>query len=619
MKLIFSILSTFVTLIAFSQLPTGYIKENYQKKETYITTKDGIKLFTVIYTPKDQKDKYPIILERTPYSCGPYGDTNFPKRLGPNPSLAKEKYIFVYQDVRGRYMSEGQSIEMTPYKPNKKKGEFDENSDTYETIEWLLRNIPNNNGKVGITGVSYPGFFTSISLPNAHPAIKAASPQAPMTDEFAGDDAFHNGAFFLMDNFNFINYFGKERNGPVKDYGGTIFPNTIKDAYRFFDELGPLKNTNQSRFFNNQCELWNEMLIHNTYDEYWKIRNVSQHLKNINIPTLAVGGWFDAEDLYGSLKTYQALQSHSNNSQTKLVMGPWTHGGWKAPEWKFYATHDFGSNTSVTFQDSIETQFFNYYLKNKGTFNIAAATIFETGSNQWTSYASWPPQNTQNDTLFLNGAGQLISQSHSSETAYDEYTSDPNKPVPYTAGVYASRNIDFMAEDQRFAANRPDVLVFETPILSKDLTVTGPITANLQVSLTGSDADFVVKVIDVLPEDEPNFRNAPKGFQMSGYQRMVRAEIMRGKFRNSLETPQPFEPNKIERVKFQLNDIAHCFKKGHKIMIQIQSSWFPLVDKNPQQFMNISDCNKEDFKKINIKIWHDQNHPSYIILPVLLK
>lgn len=516
-------------------------------------------------------------------------------------------------------MSEGQNIEMTPYITNKKKGEVDENSDTYETIEWLLKNIPNNNGKVGITGVSYPGFFASMSLPNAHPAIKAVSPQAPMTDEFAGDDAFHNGAFFLMDNFNFINYFGKDRKGPVKDYGSTIFQNNTKDAYRFFDELGPLKNTNQKNYFNNQCALWNEMLIHNTYDYYWKIRNVSQHLKNIKVPTLTVGGWFDAEDLYGSLKTFQALQSQTKTNLSRLVMGPWTHGGWKAPEWKFYATHDFGSNTSITFQDSIETQFFNFYLKNKGDFNIATATIFETGSNQWTSYTSWPPQNIHNDTLFLNADGQLLSHPDISENAYEEYTSDPNKPVPYTAGIYGSRNIDFMAEDQRFAASRPDVLVFETPMLSEDITITGPISANLQVSLTGSDADFVVKLIDVLPDDEPNFRNAPKGFQMAGYQRMVRADIIRGKFRNSLEEPEPFEPNKIENVKLSLNDIAHCFKKGHKIMIQIQSSWFPLVDKNPQQFMNISECNLEDFIKESIKIWHDKNHHSFIVLPALKK
>jgi putative CocE/NonD family hydrolase len=516
----------------------------------------------------------------------------------------KEKYIFVCQDVRGRYMSEGVNLEMTPHIKNKTKKQVDESSDTYDTVDWLLKNIRNNNGRVGIYGISYPGFYATASLLDAHPAIKAVSPQAPVTDEFKGDDANHNGAFFLMDNFNFINYFGANRNVPVKEYTTSVFPYFIKDAYAFFRNLGPIKNSQSAKYFNNQCNIWNEYLQHDTYDDYWKSRNISTHLQQIKIPTLVVGGWFDAENLYGSLTTYKAIESGEINNNCKIVMGPWTHGAWASSEWKQYASHDFKSNTSKTFQDSIETSFFNYHLKDKDSFNISEATIFETGSNKWTHYDQWPPQYTKNVSLYLNSNNE-ISATPGNSINGEEYTSDPAKPVPYTAGIYASRNNDFLAEDQRFAYTRPDVLYYQSSVLENDFTVTGPISANLQISISGTDADFIIKVIDVLPDNEPNFRNAPKGFQMAGYQRLVRAEVMRGKFRNSLENPEPFEPNKITSVNITLNDVAHTFKKGHKIMVQIQSSWFPLVDMNPQQYMKIPDADKDDFKKISVKIFHN--------------
>ncbi len=601
----------------FAQQTTHEVKMNYNKKDTAITMKDGVKLYTVIYSPKDTTINYPIILERTPYSCAPYGDTSYARYIGPNPGLMKEKYIFVYQDVRGRYMSEGINTEMSPYLPLKKKSGSDETTDTYETVDWLVKNIKHNNGKVGITGVSYPGFFAAMSMINPHPAIKAVSPQAPMTDEFAGDDAFHNGAFFLMDNFGFINYYGKERNGPTKDYGNGVFNFNPKDAYRFFQSMGPLSNTNNSQFFGNKCELWNEMLKHNTYDDYWQTRYTGQYFKKIKLPVLVVGGWFDAEDLYGALHTYQCIEKGEADNQCKLVMGPWTHGSWKSGEWKFYASHDFNQNTSKVYQDSIETRFFNYYLKEKDSFNIDEASIFETGSNKWTHYNSWPPANCVPVTFYLNSHEKLSLEADKDSNAFEEYVSDPKKPVPYTPGIYGARNNDFMAEDQRFATTRPDVLVFETPPLSKDVTATGAIKVKLQVSLTGSDADFIIKLIDVLPDNEPNFKNAPKGFQMAGYQRLVRADVMRGKFRNSLSKPEPFEPGKITPVDLVLNDVAHDFKKGHRIMIQIQSSWFPLIDMNPQQFMNISEAREKDFIKNNIKIWHDASHQSQIILPIL--
>ena len=619
MKLIISIVLSIFATFSFAQAQNNFVKENYTKVDTTITMRDGIKLYTVIYIPKDQKEKYAFLMERTPYSCGPYGDTNYARMIGPNPTLMKEKYIFVIQDVRGRYMSEGINLEVKPHIINKSKKQVDESSDTYDTVDWLLKNIKNNNGRVGIYGISYPGFYATASLPEAHPAIKAVSPQAPITDEFEGDDVNHNGAFFLMDNFNFMNYFGKKLTAPAQDYESNIFNLNIKDAYSFFNKLGPIKNTQSEKYFNNKSYIWNEYLKHDTYDEYWKSRNIRTHLKNISIPTLVVGGWFDAEDLFGSLHTYSAIENGSAKNNCKIVMGPWTHGSWEAPEWKQYASHSFKSNTSKTFQDSIETTFFNFYLKDKDSFNIAEATMFETGSNKWTSYSSWPPKNVTLTDYFLN-ANESLSQIKSTEgNDYDEYISDPKKPVPYTAGIYANRNNDYMAEDQRFAVSRPDVLNYVTTTLDKDITLTGSILADLQVSITGTDADFIVKLIDVLPENEPNFKNAPKGFQMAGYQRLVRAEVMRGKFRNSLEKPEPFKPGEITNVKFNLNDVAHTFLKGHKIMIQIQSSWFPLIDKNPQQFMNIPTASESDFQKATIKIFHISGYSSKIVLPVLNK
>lgn len=620
MKKIFCCLSFIICMKAFAQPNKNFAKENFTKIDTTITMRDGVKLYTVIYVPKDNHEKYPFLIERTPYSSAPYGDTNYPRRIGPNPTLMNEKYIFVYQDVRGRYMSEGVNLEVTPYISNKQsKKDVDESSDTFDSIDWLLKNISNNNGRVGLYGISYPGFYATTSLPGAHPAIKAVSPQAPVTDEFIGDDVNHRGAFFLMDNFNFMNYFGKERPGPVKDYGTAAFNFSTKDMYAFFLKLGPVKNTQSEKYFNNKITIWNEYLQHDTYDDYWKARNIRNHLKNISIPTLVVGGWFDAEDLFGALTTYEAIEKGNPQNNNRLVMGPWTHGAWESNEWDKYASHDFGSNTSKTFQDSLEASFFNFYLKDKGSFNINEATVFETGSNIWKSYNNWPPQNVKNEEYFLNKKGLLSQQKEKAADSFDEYISDPAKPVPYTNGIYGFRNNDYMAEDQRFAAVRPDVLVYETDILNEDVTLAGKILADLQVSITGTDADFIVKLIDVLPNNEPNFKNAPRGFQMAGYQRMVRAEVIRGKFRNSFETPEPFVPGKITNIKLDLNDVAHTFLKGHRIMVQIQSSLFPLIDRNPQKFIRIPDANEDDFQKATIRLYHDATNASKIVLPVVTK
>ena len=597
-------LCIFVIIFCTKQLGAqdiNFVKNNFTKREYQISMRDGIKLYTIVYSPKDNTKPYPILMERTPYSAGPYGDTTYAQRIGPNPTLMTQQYIFVYQDVRGRYMSEGINLEVTPYIKNKKTNkDIDESSDTFDSIEWLLKNVTNNNGKVGIYGISYPGFYATASLPGAHPALKAVSPQAPVTDEFIGDDVNHNGAFFLMDNFNFINYYGKPRQGLVKDYGSLMFNNTSKDMYRFFLNLGPLSNTQSNSMFGNKSYIWNEYLAHDTYNNYWQQRNIREHLSNVTIPTLVVGGWFDAEDLYGVLNTYSSIEQKNKTNNNMLVMGPWTHGAWESTTWKQYASHDFGSNTSKFFQDSIEAPFFNYYLKGEGNFDKTEATIFETGSNQWKKYSTWPPLNGTRKVYYLNANQKLASVADESAQTF---TSDPSKPVPYTNGIFATRNNDYMAEDQRFAANRPDVLVYETTVLDKDVTINGKITADLVVSMTGTDADFVVKIIDVLPEDEPNFKNAPRGFQMAGYQRLVRADVIRGKFRNSFSAPEAFVPNKKTAVSFDLNDVAHQFKKGHKIMVQVQCSWFPLVDRNPQQFLKIPEAKASDYKKAEITVY----------------
>ncbi|MBO0939974.1 CocE/NonD family hydrolase [Fibrella sp. HMF5335] len=656
--------STALSLPLLAQTPadSAFVRANYIKLDRQITMRDGVKLYTLIYVPKDASTnrsggpRYPFLMERTPYSAGPYGETKYPKR-GPGPSseLSQEKYIFVFQDVRGRYMSEGNFEEMTPHvsgvngsmeelkrKYTKRSGYFpdtttrtqrnlknlspvgpvDESTDTYDTIEWLLKNIPNNNGRVGIMGISYPGFYASAALPNAHPAIKAVSPQAPVTDEFAGDDARHNGAFFLLDNFSFMNYFDAPRTGPVTDYP-ELFTVDAADMYQFLLNLGPIKNANGPAYFNNKGKIWNEYLAHDTYDGYWKARNIRPHLNMVrpgSTPpaTLVVGGWYDAEDLFGALNTYATLEKRAGN-QNQLVMGPWTHGAWAGRDFSKFGDFQFGQNTAKSYRDSVETPFFNFYLKDKGHHNTAEARVFDTGTNQWRTFAQWPPQNVTEQAMYLSANGQLTNTPPSAPTRY-EYVSDPAKPVPYTDGTWSRRNNAYMIEDQRFAARRPDVLVFQTEPLSADMTLAGPISVDLRVAVSSTDADFIVKLIDVLPDTASSPKPVIAGAKpvtMAGYQRLVRADVMRGKFRNSLEKPEAFVPGQPTTVAFTLNDALHTFRKGHRLMIQVQSSWFPLVDRNPQTFMNISEANEADFNKAIITLFADPGNPSAIRLRML--
>jgi putative CocE/NonD family hydrolase len=603
-----------------------FVKSNYDKQEVYIPMRDGIRLYTVIYTPKDKTQPHPVLMERTPYGSGPYGDSIYRRSLGPNRTLMHELYIFVYQDVRGRYMSEGQFQEMTPArndphnankKPDASGKQTDESSDAWDTIDWLVKNVKNNNGRVGIYGISYPGFYASASLPDAHPALKCVSPQAPVTDEFIGDDANHNGAFFLLDNFDFDNFFDIPRPAPVKNYNGNLFRVSYSDAYRFFLDLGPLKNANKPEYFDNKGKIWNEYMAGSTYVGYWEERNIRPHLKNIRPATLVVGGWFDAEDMFGSLRTYEAIEQQTPNNDNHIIMGPWTHGGWAGGGWTKFGILDFGQNVNDYYHE-IETKFYDRYLLGKDSGALPEAMIFETGTNKWKTYNTWPPKEATSLKLLLQPGGSLTSPASARASAppagelsasgsYDEYVSDPAHPVPYIDGIRSGRDNQYIVTDQRFAGQRPDVLSYETDPLTSNLDVTGRLRPDIWLSSTGTDADLIVKLIDVFPDTGNN----------PGYQRLVRAEVFRCKFRNSYEKPEALIPGQPAEIAFNMNEIAHAFLKGHRIMVQLQSSWFPLVDLNPQTFVNIPTASESDFQKATIRIWHDAAHPSGITLPIM--
>jgi uncharacterized protein len=594
------------------------VKANYVKSEHQILMRDGVKLFTSVYTPRDESQKYPIMLIRTPYGIAPYGPDEYKESIGPSVQFSKEGFIFVYQDVRGRYMSEGTFAMMTPYKPNKNSTpDVDESTDTYDTIEWLLKNVPNNNGRVGMWGISFPGFYVAAGIMQAHPAIKAASPQAPMADTFAGDDFHHNGALFLPHAFNFLASFGRPRQG-LTTTAAPAFEHGTPDGYRFFLEMGPLPNANK-KYFKNEIPIWNEYMKHGTYDEYWKAQNVLQHLKNITPATMVVGGWFDSEDLYGPLHIYKTIEKENPSARNTLVMGPWFHGGWARSEGDELGNIRFGSKTSLYYRDNVELPFFNYYLKDKGELKLPEALVFETGRNTWRSFDQWPPKNVKEKALFLHSNNKLSFEPviNESNDSFDEYISDPNKPVPFTSEVRNSMGREFMVEDQRFAWARPDVLSYESDALAEDVTIVGPTTANLHVSTTGTDSDWIVKLIDVYPGNAPDNNPNPANVHMGGFQMMVRGEVMRGKFIKSLEKPVPMTPGKVTDVDFELRDICHTFQKGHKIMVQIQSTWFPLVDRNPQKFVDIYNATEADFQKATQRVYRSREFASHLKVNVL--
>ncbi|HKS10814.1 MAG TPA: CocE/NonD family hydrolase [Pyrinomonadaceae bacterium] len=586
---------TTLTLSSEARTDQVDVKAFYTKTEQLITMRDGVKLFTSIYTPKDQSQKYPIMLNRTPYSVSPYGANAYKDALGPSENFQKEKFIFVYQDVRGKFMSEGEFVEVRPYIP-KKNGpkDIDESSDTYDTIEWLLKNVPNNNGRVGMWGISYPGFYTSMGVIDAHPALKAASPQAPIADWFIGDDWHHNGTFFLPHAFNFYSTLGKPRPEPTKEFPPRFVHGT-PDGYRFFLDMGPLANAN-TKYLKGEIAYWNELMSHPNYDDYWQARNIRPHLRNIKTPVMTVGGWFDAEDLFGALNTYKTIEETNPGARNTLVMGPWFHGGWARSDGDVLGGVSFGQKTSLAYRETVELPFFNCLLKDICNQQLAEATVFETGSNQWRRYDSWPPKNVESREIFFNANGGLSFTAPSGAAAFDEYVSDPAHPVPFINNIAIGMTREYMTDDQRFAATRPDVLVYQTDVLDRDVTLAGPIKATLYVSTSGTDSDFVVKLIDVFPNSAPE--------TMGGYQMLVRGEPMRARFRNSFSKPEAMDPGKITKIEFTLPDVNHAFQRGHRIMVQIQSSWFPLVDRNPQNFVDIYRATEADFQKATQRIYH---------------
>ncbi|EHQ26636.1 CocE/NonD family hydrolase [Mucilaginibacter paludis] len=609
----------FASACAQQSADSLYIREHYTKMEKYITMRDGKKLFCSIYLPKDQTQKYPIMMTRTPYTVAPYGANEFKKALGQNMLLAREGYIFVYEDVRGRWMSEGDFVDVRPQIDHKKGNtDIDESTDTYDTIDWLVKNQPNNNGRVGIEGISYPGFYSTASLPNAHPALKAVSPQAPVTDWFIGDDFHHNGAFFQMDAFAFLTSFGVPRPKPITpaEFNNAV-KYTQKDNYKFYLDLGALPNF-KKKYLGDSVKFWNNMMDHPNYDAFWQGMNIRPHLTNIKPATMVVGGFFDAEDCFGALRTYDALEKQNPQShKNMLVMGPWFHGGWERGDGDYFGDQDFGQKTSAWFRENIELPFFNYYLKDKGAMDLPEATIFITGSNQWKKFNTWPPKNTTEKTLYLQADGKLSFTPSKSANSFDEYVSDPNTPVPYQDGIQERRTREYMIDDQRFASRRPDVKTYQTDALTEDITLTGPVMADLFSSTTGTDADYVVKLIDVFPDDYPAPVPNPKNITLAGYQMLVRGEIFRGRYRNSFVKPEAFVPGQITEIKYNLPDVAHTFRKGHRMMIQVQSSWFPLADRNPQKFIDIYKAKDSDFQKATIRIYHDDTALSNVKVTIL--
>ena len=597
---------------------SAWFKQHYTKKEMYIPMRDGVKLFTSVYLPNDRSEKHPMLMTRTPYSCAPYGETQY-KAFYANfyNAYLRENYIMITQDVRGRWMSEGTFMDVRPFNANKKTNtDIDEASDTYDTVDWLVKNLENNNGNLGVFGISYPGFYSTMAAISSHPAIKAVSPQAPVTDWFIGDDFHHNGAFFQMDAFTFYSSFGKPRPVPTT-VGPAGFNFPTQDQYAFYLKNGTLPAL--SKLLGDSILFWKELMLHPNYDAWWKARNARNGVANIspNTPTLVIGGLFDAEDCFGAWETYKAIEKKAKNNN-KLVMGPWFHGQWARGDGAALGNVQFGSKTSEWYATNIEIPYFNYYLKGKGDIShIKEANIFFTGENTWKTFDQWPVPAVKKQNLYLLDKQQLGWQPPVASAAASVYTSDPAKPVPYSENLYTRRTREYMTDDQRFAARRPDVLVFETSVLENKLTLAGPVIANLIVSITGTDADFVVKIIDVYPDDF-TYPNEAGSHGMNGYQMLVRGEIMRGRFRNGFEQPEAFVPGKPTPVQFTLPDVAHTFEKGHRVMVQIQSSWFPLADRNPQQFVDIYHAKESDYKKAEIKIYHNKQYASKLVLPVLL-
>jgi len=607
---VIGLLFIFVPFIPFDPNEAAWMRMNYVKEEYYIPMRDGTRLFTSVLRPRNGTRDNPILLMRTPYSCAPYGEGKYTPEQQPAywREYCRENYIIVRQDVRGRWMSEGEFADLRPFIKNKKsEQDIDESTDAFDTVDWLVKNIPNNNGHVGILGTSYPGFYAAMAAVGAHPALKAVSPQAPVTDWFMGDDFHHNGAFFLLDAFHFFPAFGKPRPAPTTvPATGYDFPD--QGLYSFFLGKGSLKNI--SKLLGDSIRFWNEIFQHPDYDDWWQDRDARRAMHGIKLPMLIVGGLFDAENCFGAWNLYKAIEKQNPEADIKIVMGPWAHDQWTTKNGNYLGDINFGSNTAAWYQQNIEIPFFNRYLKGQTQDTSSVeATIFFTGENRWRKLEQWPPVSMTQKPLYFQGDKILSWSSPKEDSSFTSYVSDPSQPVPWMHGDPKFEVPEYMVADQRFAAKRDDVLVFQTAPLEEDLVLAGPVIADLKVSTSTTDADFVVKLIDEFPESD----------KLAGYQMLVRGEIMRGRYRESFSKPVPFTPGRIETVRFELPDVAHRFKKGHRLMVQVQSSWFPLADRNPQQFVNIYEANDTAYKKAEIRFYHDAANPSRVVLPVWVK
>ncbi len=597
----------------------AWLAEHYTKYEHRIPMRDGVRLLTRVFVPKEDGTNYPIVLTRTPYALKPYGPDNYTDPSGSFESLARDRFVLALQDVRGRYASEGTYVHVRPFNPAKAAKESDESSDAWDTIDWLVKHVPNNNGNVGLFGISYPGFYTSMGMIDSHPALKAASPQAPISDWFMGDDLHHNGALFLSQNFGFFYWFEQKSDDPLHD-GGKHFVFGTPDGYDFYLRMGPVGNSD-ALHLKGRAPAWNEFLAHPNYDAYWQARNIRPHLKNVHCAVMTVGGWFDGEDLFGALETYRWTERLNPGLTNLLVMGPWAHGDWGGKDGDRLGNINFRAKTAKDYREKIELPFFRHFLKGDTNYNAAKAQVFDTGTHEWRRFDAWPPRVAQEKTLFFRPAGGLsFDPPTEGAEAFDEYLSDPAKPVPFTQEITTDYPRSYPVQDQRFAASRPDVLVYQTEPLEEDLTFAGPVTAQLRVSTTGTDSDWVVKLVDVYDNDFPDPTPNPAYVRMAGYQQLVRGDVMRGRFRNSFEKPEPMEPGKATPIGFTMPDVFHTFRRGHRVMVQVQSTWFPLVDRNPQTFVNIHTARPEDFHQATQRILRGTGAASSVkvsILPVL--
>lgn len=596
------------------------IKEIYTKREVMIPMRDGVKLYTAIYEPINDAEKHPILMMRTPYSCEPYGekfDRAVKNTEGSMKHYIANNYILVFQDIRGRHKSEGEFVQVRPLNKNRKSNEdIDESTDTYDTIEWLIHNT-HSNQRVGTWGISYDGFQATMTASANHPALKAVSPQGPVTDWFRGDDRHHNGAFTFLQTTNFLPWLEGRHEGK-----GIMKEIVKNDVYTDFLALGTFKDADDLVRDSTET-LWNLIKMHPNFDAFWQERDARRSCYELKPAVLVVGGLFDSEDCYGAWNTYKAIKEQSPETELYLAFGPWWHGAWTRLNFEGFGNLYFGGSPSAFYKDEIEYPFFRYYLEGKGDKPAHHVNIFHTGENVWKFSDVWPSEVMERVPYYLHAGGKVSTDAPTEEDSFTEYVSDMSKPVPYTANPTTYRTLEFMVDDQRFATSRPDVISFVTPVLEDTLRLAGPIEVELQAAISSTDADFMVKVIDVFPENFKYPEEATKylnnkRYPMSGYQLMVRGELFRGRFRESFEFPKAFEPDRITPVCYTLPDVAHTFLPGHRLMIQIQSSWFPIIDRNPQRFIDTYTCTVEDFEmRQHIRIYHQKDAATRILLPVV--